>query len=99
MPTASPPLLRLHFLVQGRVQGVGFRHATNEKATQLGVAGWVRNLPDGKVEVWAEGPQELVESLYEWCRRGPLFAKVLEVTVQHREVLTEMTAVGFEIHG
>lgn len=62
--------------VRGRVQGVWYRGATREKALSLGVSGWVRNLPDGSVEVLAQGPARAVEALVAWCRRGPTRARV-----------------------
>ena len=67
---------RLHVYVQGRVQGVGFRYATYAEALELGLAGWVRNLPDGCVEAEFEGPRERLELMLDWCRRGPRMARV-----------------------
>jgi acylphosphatase len=57
--------------VHGRVQGVGFRVSAASRARSLGLGGWVRNLPDGSVEAVFEGPRERVESMVDWCRRGP----------------------------
>jgi len=73
---------RLHLLVAGRVQGVSYRQATAEAAARLGLLGWVRNLPDGRVEALAEGPRGDLEALLELCRRGPPAASVsgLEAT-------------------
>ncbi len=62
--------------VSGRVQGVGFRYAVQERARSLGVSGWVRNERDGSVVAVFEGPEELVDSLVRWCRAGPRFAEV-----------------------
>lgn len=67
---------RAHFFVRGRVQGVGFRYHTRAEAERLGLSGWVRNLPDGGVEVQAEGPSDRVNELIAWCRIGPPSAKV-----------------------
>ncbi len=58
------------------MQGVNFRRHTESKAEQLGVKGWVRNLPDSRVEGCFEGDETAVKSLVEWCRTGPAFAKV-----------------------
>lgn len=71
------------FIVSGRVQGVGFRFFAVRCARRLGVSGWVRNLPDGRVEVLAEGSEPAVAGLREELRRGPSGARVsdLEETV------------------
>lgn len=70
----------IHCLVSGRVQGVFFRAATQERALRLGLTGWVRNLSDGRVEVVASGPAEAVEELRQWLHQGPPRAVVTEVT-------------------
>jgi len=68
--------IRLHVFISGRVQGVWFRENTLKKAKNLGIFGWVKNLPDGKVEAVFEGEKEKVEKMLEWSKRGPFFAKV-----------------------
>jgi acylphosphatase len=73
------------FLVAGRVQGVGFRAFAYDRALQLGIAGWVRNLSDGSVEVMAEGDAEAMETFEIAIRRGPGRARVDAVEV---DVLT-----------
>jgi acylphosphatase len=80
--------------VRGRVQGVFFRAEARTRAESLGVAGWVRNAADGSVEAVFEGPDERVESLVDWCRRGPVGAEVGEV-----EVVAEapMGEIGFRV--
>jgi acylphosphatase len=65
--------------VQGRVQGVGFRQHAASRARSLGIGGWVANLADGSVEAAFEGPRDRVESLVEWCGRGPSGAHVTRV--------------------
>ncbi len=70
---------RVHLFVSGLVQGVFFRQSTVDEARRLGVAGWVRNLPDGRVEVEAEGERAAVEALVGFCRRGPPAAEVERV--------------------
>jgi acylphosphatase len=65
-----------YLLVSGRVQGVGFRYSCREAAEALGVVGWVRNLPDGRVELFVEGEPSAVERFVEWCQRGPPGARV-----------------------
>ncbi len=72
----------MHVTVSGRVQGVGFRWATLERARQRGIAGWVRNRPDGTVEAVFEGPPDAVDALVAWVRRGPSGARVDDVTVE-----------------
>jgi acylphosphatase len=68
--------------VTGRVQGVSFRWYTQEQAARLGVRGWVRNEPDGSVLVHAEGAEEAVDALVDWCRQGPALARVGHVSVR-----------------
>jgi acylphosphatase len=70
---------RLHLFVSGDVQGVSFRAYTVDEARTLGVSGWVRNLPDGRVEVEAEGDRAALEALARWCRVGPPAARVEDV--------------------
>jgi acylphosphatase len=72
---------RVRLVVSGRVQGVGFRQYTVAEAQRLGVYGWVRNLPDGRVEALAEGEKEAVDALLAWCKHGPRLARVDEIKV------------------
>jgi acylphosphatase len=67
--------------VAGRVQGVWFRESCRDQAQAAGVAGWVRNLADGRVEVVLEGPPAAVDEVLAWCRRGPRRARVDGVEV------------------
>jgi acylphosphatase len=67
---------RVHILVFGDVQGVFFRAGTISEARRLGLTGWVRNLPDGSVEVVAEGGHGALEALLDWCSHGPAGASV-----------------------
>ena len=69
----------VHLTVSGRVQRVGFRWFVVQEAEAAGVTGWVRNLPDGRVEVWIEGEVEAVQTLEQAVRRGPRHARVTEV--------------------
>lgn len=68
-------------IVEGRVQGVWYRGSAREEATRLGIAGFARNLPDGTVEIVAEGEKEKVERLITWCHKGPPGAQVSRVRV------------------
>lgn len=70
------PNARVRLVVSGRVQGVAFRACTADEGRRLGLRGWVRNLPDGRVEAEAEGDRSAVEALVAWCRRGPPAARV-----------------------
>lgn len=70
---------RIHCFITGRVQGVAYRAYTQREAIQLGLTGWVRNCPDGRVELVAEGSQEALQALVSWCHQGPPLAKVTEV--------------------
>ncbi len=72
---------RVHVFVSGDVQGVDFRQAIADKATEQGVAGWVRNLPDGRVEAVLEGPRDEVYRVVGLCRAGPKGARVSSVQV------------------
>ena len=75
-------VVRYRLLISGRVQGVFFRDTCRLVADQHGVAGWVRNLPDGRVEAVFEGTAEDVGRLVEWSRQGPPSAVVKDVRVQ-----------------
>jgi acylphosphatase len=81
-------------IVSGLVQGVGFRYSLAGRAEARGVAGWVRNRPDGSVEAVLEGAADAVESLVEWSRHGPRGARVDGVEI-HDEVPAGMR--GFTI--
>jgi acylphosphatase len=81
-PQAGSERVRAVFVVVGRVQGVFFRDSTQAEATRLGLAGQVRNLPDGSVEVITEGERRAVEELLQWCHRGPPEARVAGVEVR-----------------
>lgn len=72
-------------VVDGRVQGVGFRWATRDEAVRRGLVGWVRNLPDGRVETWIEGEQEPVADMAAWLAVGPLGARVTDIEVNEVE--------------
>ena len=78
-------MVRYRVLVSGRVQGVSFRAACQRAAWQRGVAGWVRNLDDGRVEAVFEGDPDGVQHLLDWARRGPGLAVVDEIDVRPEE--------------
>lgn len=82
---SSAIVTRAHVFVSGEVQGVFFRQETRRRAHAAGVAGWVRNLPDGRVEAVFEGPEDAVEAMVDWCGRGPEWADVRQVEVEQEE--------------
>ena len=83
-------------MVSGRVQGVFFRAETRDRAASLSLGGWVRNNPDGTVEAVFEGERDRVESIVEWCRRGPAHAQVDNVDVAWEAPRGE---AGFAVSG
>jgi acylphosphatase len=84
---------RIRVIVTGKVQGVSFRASTASEAERLGLTGWVRNLPDGRVELEAQG--DSVEELVRWCSRGPRWASVSGV--ESEELDTVVGERGFRI--
>jgi acylphosphatase len=86
---------RAHLLVTGYVQGVFYRHTTAQKARARGLTGWVRNLPDGRVEAVVEGEEKEVLALVDWCRSGPSHATVERVDVEWQRPVSEFS--GFQV--
>ena len=86
---------RAHVYVSGLVQGVFYRYHTKELADKLGLRGWVRNLPDGRVEAVFEGDKGAIEEMLEFCRRGPPGARVSGVKVRWEDYKGEFD--GFTI--
>jgi len=87
--------MRVHVYIEGEVQGVCFRAYTRHEATRLGLTGWVRNLPDGRVEAVFEGDPANVEEMVKWCRHGPSYASVQGVKVHWGQGTGEFE--GFEV--
>ncbi len=79
---------KVHVFVTGRVQGVFFRAETKSKADSLNLKGWVRNLPDGRVDTVFEGKKEDVDTMIEWCSKGPPHASVIDIEIIE-EIYTE----------
>lgn len=75
-------MIRVHLVIKGRVQGVFFRAQAQEKAVGLGVTGWAANEGDGTVAVVAEGPENKINDLIDWCHSGPSIAEVEKVEVE-----------------
>ncbi len=80
---------RLEVIVSGRVQGVFFRASTREEARRLHLEGFVRNLPDGRVQAVFEGEEEVLVRMLEWCRTGPAGARVERVASSWSEATGE----------
>jgi acylphosphatase len=92
MTDAAVGKARVRVVVSGRVQGVAFRQSAADEAARLGVNGWVRNLPDGRVEVVGEGEQAAIEALVAWCKRGPRLARVDDVRITREPFRGEFDA-------
>jgi acylphosphatase len=86
---------RAHIRVSGQVQGVFFRDSTRRKAEELGLSGWVKNLPDGKVEAVFEGPSDSVRKMVRWCEEGPQQAWVENVDTDFEDPGEDLQ--GFEV--
>lgn len=84
MPESKPSETRaaVHVQISGRVQGVGFRYFVEEKASALGLSGWVCNRPDGQVEAEAEGPREALERWLQFLKTGNSLSRVENLNVQ-----------------
>lgn len=83
----------LHLLISGQVQGVWFRESMRQEALALGATGWVRNLPDGKVEAVVCGSETTVDSMLTWAKKGSPLAKVN--SIETRDIPAEPFS-GFE---
>lgn len=88
---------RLHAYVEGKVQGVYFRATARDRALDLGVVGWVRNLPDGRVELVAVGERDALDALAEFCHQGPPGARVTRVVAELGERNSDETHASFVI--
>ena len=86
---------RAHVRISGQVQGVFFRDSTRQKAEELNLAGWVKNLPDGRVEAVFEGPPEAVREMLRWCEEGPRQASVEDVDAEVEDAGGDLS--GFEV--
>jgi len=84
----------IRLTIKGKVQGVFYRATAKDVADQLGIKGWVKNLPDNNVEITATAPEETLQKFINWCKQGPPKARVDEVIV---EELTLEDFKGFRI--
>lgn len=85
-------LHRLTMLISGKVQGVSYRASTAGKAAELGVTGYAKNLPDGRVELVAEGSGTALSSLRQWCNDGPPAADVDSIDASRSPATGEFTS-------
>ena len=85
---------KVRLIVSGRVQGVAFRYNTLQEARELNLAGWVKNLRDGGVEILAQGPSKRVDRLVEWAHHGPRMARVDNVCVVEERRWPETNVAG-----
>lgn len=92
---ANHPMTASRFVITGRVQGVSFRAATQREASRLGLTGWVRNLPTGQVECFAQGEKTVVQKLAAWLHNGPPHAQVTGVDEAPSDPDTRLS--GFQI--
>ena len=88
-------MIRAHLLIEGRVQGVGYRANARRMANRLNLRGWVRNLRNGDVEVLVEGPEVEVDRFIVWCHRGPTSAYVSKLMVEKSEATNKFD--GFTV--
>ncbi|MGB3632729.1 MAG: acylphosphatase [Rubrobacteraceae bacterium] len=86
---------RAHVYISGNVQGVFFRDSTRRKAEELGLTGWVKNMPDGRVEAVFEGTASTVQEMIDWCKEGPSQATVEDVDAEREEPAEDLK--GFEV--
>lgn len=93
----SLKLSRYQLLISGRVQGVGFRYATQKEAARLGLVGWVRNTTQGRVEITAEGPLAQLAILETWCHKGPSPSRVSSVNLVANEPIEKVSYPSFSI--
>ncbi|MBM7623564.1 acylphosphatase [Sporohalobacter salinus] len=84
-------MIRVHVFISGRVQGVGFRNFTRSKAEELDIAGWVKNLEDGRVEAVFAGKANKVKEILKSIRKGPTFAKVDDIESKQEEYVGEFS--------
>ena len=86
---------RAHVFIEGRVQGVGFRHFTKINAEEIGIQGWVKNLPDGRVEAVFEGPVDHLREMIDLCEQGPGASRVDNIDFEIEEASGEFSS--FEV--
>ena len=80
---------RVHLIISGRVQGVFYRYSTKQKAEQLGIKGWVRNLSNGNVEALLEGDEKNINEMISWCKKGPEHSDVTNIELISEKPINE----------
>lgn len=85
---------RWKLIISGRVQGVSYRASAKAQANKLNILGYTKNLPDGNVEIIAEGREDQLDELLSWCRTGPPEAAVSSIDVEKQEATGEFTGFG-----
>jgi len=75
---------KVNILVSGRVQGVFYRSSTRDKALELGITGWIMNNADGSVYIEAEADESVLDQFIEWCKKGPMMARVDNINISHQ---------------
>lgn len=75
----------VHLVIKGKVQGVFYRASAKDVATELNIKGWVKNMPDGNVEMLVSGDKDQLEKFIDWCRSGPKRAVVKEIIITSRD--------------
>lgn len=88
--------ITVRLIIEGRVQGVGYRAWTTHTARKLGLSGWVRNLKNGNVEALGHGPRSAVEALIAACQAGPHLARVTAVNTEYVDKAQDVTEGRFE---
>lgn len=87
-----------HIFIQGRVQGVGFRHFAQVNAEEVGVYGWIKNLPDGRVEAVFAGPLDHIREMVNRCEQGPGASRVDDIDVEVKEADEEYETFEIRYH-
>ena len=85
---------RIHLIIHGKVQGVFYRDNTQKKASELRLTGFVKNLPDNSVEIVAEGPENKLNELIEFCKNNPGYSNVDKVDVKEEKAADEFDGFG-----
>lgn len=82
-------MIRVHLIISGRVQGVGYRSSATRRANLLSLKGWIKNLPNRTVEAIVEGEEHAIDDFINWCYRGPTLAHVIEIKVEKTDATGE----------